>query len=516
MFRNALILALILVTALVAISPLHPRAATLSDVVMISPGEDIQAVVDAHLPGTSYLLLRGVHRRQSVELKDSDSFSGEAGAHMSGAVILGPFVRRRNVWLAPAPSASANPTGKCALNRRGQETDLCTYLEDLFLDSEPLHRVAALDEIGPGTWFFDYDRGFVIMADNPRGRMVELSLARRAFYGAARNVIISGLVIEKYASPAQSGAIQGDEGTAWTLRANEIRLNHGAGIRTGAAMHVLGNHIHRNGQIGLVGKGDNIRIEGNILSHNNYAGFSSSWEAGGAKLVKTTNLVVRGNCVHDNAGTGLWTDISNIHSLYEGNRVFANSSEGIHHEISYDAVIRDNQVFANGHGFDSWLFGAQILVNTSRNVEVHGNHVEVARGYGDGIVLLQQERGDGPYGEWRTSGNRVHGNLIIYRGENGVSGAAGDYNNEVLFSSGNLFNGNRYKALGEDHAHWAWGEEIDHRARYMTWPQLRETGQEPDGKFDIQFPKSLDQKCGFMPVGPAHNMPAEKPNSPTG
>ena len=183
-----------------------------------------------------------------------------------------------------------------------------------------------------------------------------------------------------------------------------------------------------------------ICIEGNILAHNNYAGFSTSWEAGGAKLVKTTNLVVRGNCVHNNAGTGLWTDISNIHSLYEGNRVFANSSEEIHHEISYDAVICDNEVFANGHGFDSWLFGAQILVNTSRNVEVHGNHVEIARGYGDGIILLQQGRGDGPYGEWRTSGNRVHGNLIIY---SGVSGAAGDYNNEALFSSGNLFNGNR-------------------------------------------------------------------------
>lgn len=480
-----------------------------TDVVVISPGEDIQSVVDAHVPGTSYLLLPGIHRMQSIEPKDGDSFTGETGAVMSGAVRIGPFVRRGGIWLAGADSASASPTGRCEKDQNGESTDVCTYLEDLFFDSKPLRRVATRNGLESGAWYFDYDKGLVLLADNPRGWEVEISLMRRAFHGTARDVVISGLIIEKYASPAQSGAVHGEHGAAWTLRHNEIRFNHGAGIRTGAAMRIVDNHIHTNGQIGLVGTGDNIQIEGNILSHNNYAGFSTSWEAGGAKLVKTTNLVVRGNCVHDNVGTGLWTDISNIHSLYEGNRVFANSSDGIHHEISYDAVIRDNTVFANGHGYDSWLYGAQILVSTSQNVEIYGNHVEVAPDYGDGIVLLQQERGDGPYGEWRTSGNRVHGNLVIYRGENGVSGAAGDYDNEALFSSGNHFNDNSYKALDEDQAHWAWGEDVPHRARYRTWPEMREAGQELDGRLDVQFSKSLDQNCGDMAVGLALRGTAE-------
>lgn len=273
-------------------------------------------------------------------------------------------------------------------------------------------------------------------------------------------------------------------------------------------MRIVNNHIHSNGQIGLVGNGDNIQIVDNILAHNNYAGFSTTWEAGGAKLVKTTNLVVRGNCVHDNAGSGLWTDISNIHSLYEGNRVFSNSNEGIHHEISYDAVIRDNTVFANGYGHDPWLFGAQILLSTSRDVEVYGNHVEVARGFGDGIVMIQQERGDGPHGRWQTSGNRVHGNLVIYHGENGISGAAGDYDNDALFSSGNRFNGNEYKVLDPEDVHWAWGEAIKHRARYRTWPELQNIGQEEDRQLDIQPFKSLDRKCENMPVGPTHHRTA--------
>jgi hypothetical protein len=502
MFSIFPLLAILSLAVLVVAPLVSPRAAEPTDMVVIAPGEDIQAIIDAHLPGTSYLLLGGVHRQQSIEPKDGDSFIGEAGAHLSGAVILGPFAYLDGAWRASAPRASAKPTGKCAKNGRGNKTEICTYLEDLFVDSVPLRRVASGDYIGSGAWFFDDERGQVVMADDPRGRLVELSLTHRAFFGAARNVIISGLVIEKYAAPAQSGAIQGEDGAAWTVRGNEIRLNHGAGIRTGAAMRIVGNRIHRNGQIGLVGDGDNIQIEDNVVARNNYAGFSTRWEAGGAKLVKTTNLVVRGNCVHDNIGTGLWTDIGNIHALYEGNRVFANSSEGIHHEISYDAVIRNNIVFANGHGYDSWLFGAQILVNTSRDVEVYGNHVEVARGYGDGIILLQQDRGDGRYGERRTSGNRVRDNLIVYRGNNGISGAAGDYANDALFSAGNLFNHNRYRAIDIDHAHWAWGEAIKHRARYRTWQQWRAAGQEPDGELDIRYSRSLEPRCGGMPVGP--------------
>ena len=60
-------------------------------------------------------------------------------------------------------------------------------------------------------------------------------------------------------------------------------------------MRIVNNHIHSNGQIGLVGNGDNIQIVDNILAHNNYAGFSTTWEAGGAKLVKTTNCIAPGS-----------------------------------------------------------------------------------------------------------------------------------------------------------------------------------------------------------------------------
>jgi hypothetical protein len=69
--------------------------------------------------------------------------------------------------------------------KNGNLTKIYTYLEDSFLDSKPLRRAAAFEDVDPGTWFFDYDDGFVIIADNPLDREVELIVMRNAFHGAA-------------------------------------------------------------------------------------------------------------------------------------------------------------------------------------------------------------------------------------------------------------------------------------------------------------------------------------------
>ncbi len=91
-----------------SVSPTAFAASEVTDVVVISPGGDTQPIVDAHVSGTSYLLLSGVHGMQSVEPKDGDSYTGETGTLMIGAVRLGPFVSRKGHWLAVAPHASSH------------------------------------------------------------------------------------------------------------------------------------------------------------------------------------------------------------------------------------------------------------------------------------------------------------------------------------------------------------------------------------------------------------------------
>ena len=230
-----------------------------------------------------------------------------------------------------------------------------------------------------------------------------------AFRSTASNVTIRGLVIEKYANPAQTGAIEG-AGSAWTIVGNEIRYNWGAGITLGNGYRVIGNNIHHNRQIGVKGRGDNILIEDNEIAFNNFRDdYEMSWEAGGTKFLKTTNLIVRGNFVHDNHGHGLWTDDSNRGTLYENNVVLNNYGSGIFHEISFNAVIRNNRVegnaFPHSHG--------GIKVTNSDGVEVVGN---VVRGNNGGIHGGQNDRGS-----YYLANLWVHDNSVTFnQGWNGI------------------------------------------------------------------------------------------------
>jgi hypothetical protein len=362
--------------------------------VKLKPGDNIQAAVQKASAGTTFQLQTGVYRFQSVVPKDGDTFVGEAGTVLTGAQVLTDFSRQGQYWVAKIHADRSEPRGKCADDAPG-----CSLPEDLFIDDKPLRRSPSLDAVTAGKWYLDYDGGQLYLADDPTGHKVEISLTPHAFYGTAKNVTIRGLIIEKYASPAQSAAIHGavdppgPSGQGWVIEDNEVRFNHGEGIYIGQQGHVLHNSLHDNGQFGIVGSGRNILVDGNEIAHNNYAGFNFSWGAGGSKFVFTQGLIVRNNKVHDNEGPGLWTDIENSNVLYENNSTSHNEVAGIFHEISYDAVIRNNTVEDDGynpHGSGPW-WGAGIVVSASANVEVYGNHIINCM---NGIVGLQDERGN--------------------------------------------------------------------------------------------------------------------------
>ena len=214
---------------------------------------------------------------------------------------------------------------------------------------------------------------------------------------------------------------------------------------------VSGNEVYENGQLGLAAKGAGVTIEDNEVYGNNTAGFSSGWEAGGSKFAFTSGLVVRNNHVYDNRGPGLWTDIDNIDTRYEDNRVIGNDRMGIFHEISYDAVITGNEVRGNGFGFDAWVWGAGIIVSTSPNVQVVGNVVE---GNADGIIGVNQDRSDAPasYGPMTLANMAVHDNVISNNG--GWTGIGQDVgSNEVFESANNRFFDNVYDQEGR---HFFW------------------------------------------------------------
>jgi Right handed beta helix region len=413
----------------------------------VRPGRSIQAAIDAHPAGTTFCL-KGIHRlRVPLLPKDDQRFVGARAAVLSGARVISSFEKRGAYWVATGQTQESVPVGFCL----PASYDGCGYAEGVFIDDRNLRQVTTLGALSSGKFYFDYAADEIYLADNPKGRRVEASTATTAFEASsARGVEIRNIVVEKFANPAQSPALQ--LGVAWIAIRNEIRLNHGVGLASGSNSVIRRNDVNHQGQLGLSGYGaSGALVVRNEVAYNNTEGFDTNWEAGGSKWVNTRNLTVRGNFVHDNVGNGLWTDIDNIGTTYERNRVVHNTGVGILHEISYDAVIRDNRVARNGI-VNTWVDGAGIMVAHSPNVKVYRNWVFEN---GDGIVLKQSDRGSGLYGPYIVRNAFVHHNEVTMC--EGITGAArtGD-TDELIYDRNNRFEDNAYFVDSLRAARWMW------------------------------------------------------------
>ena len=442
---------------------------TVSGDYSVSPGDDIQAVLDRAAEGNTIVLRAGVHRMQTLTPKSRQVISGEPGAILSGARRLTAFVWDGSYWsiagqTQQGPATTLSDTCTAA-------APLCAYPEDLFIDNVLLKHVATRSELGPGRWYFDYAADQIYLADDPTGHIVETSVTPTAVAGFANSVTIRGLVIEKFATPTQQAAVKG-QGSGWVIESNEIRFNHAIGLRTEAGAIARNNKVHHNGSMGIAGSGSDILVENNEIAFNNTNGYNAYWEAGGTKWVYTNRLVVRGNYSHDNHGPGLWTDINNINTLYENNRVEDNDLSGIFHEISYAAVIRNNTIARNGRVRPSpgWVDGAGILVAGSSDVEVYGNTLTDNF---QAIAGLEGHRGSGIYGPWVLQNLNVHDNSVwqLASMPNGA-GRTGiiDTNGTGAFFNNNWWARNTYH-LGTNPYYFIWMNKDINEATWPTYQQ---------------------------------------------
>lgn len=462
--------------------------------ILVPVGASIQALVDKAPPGATFCIAAGIHRAQLIAPKNGQIFIGQPGAVLNGADLVTDIRREGAFWVTATPRLAVKPFGTCLPHRAR-----CNDPRRFFLDGQPLEPVADRADLRPGSVFADAATGLSYLADDPRGRVLERTRQLYAFNNAgARGVTVKGLIVEKYATPAQQGAIFGDENpraTDWVIEGNEVRFNSGSGIATGKRSIVRNNKVHHNGQLGISPNGDDVLIEGNEIYENNTYGFDAAWEAGGVKAGKVERLTLRGNHVHDNYGSGLWCDVDCRDVLFENNLVEHNSDAGIFYEISFDAVIRNNIVRLNGTGRggqqgSAWVWGAGIQVAASEGVSVYGNTVTVAKG-SSGIVIVDQGRerlGQSSRQNgakqlfYRTARNAVHDNEIIYEGGTGLSGGASDVpvsnpNYGIIETGGNRFDRNTYVLRQQTKAPFLiWGHEP------ISYETFRSLGQEAGGR----------------------------------
>jgi len=464
--------------------------------VEILPGQSIQAIVDGHPAGTTFLLKAGVHRMQTITPRTGDTFSGEMNGTtrlttLSGARLLTGWTADGARWYVSGQTQGGTPQVRAEDACRPTHSR-CSYAEDLFFDNVMKYHEDVLAEVGPGEWFFDYGADRIYVGDNPAGHSVETSVTPALFnQSSADDVTLQNLIIEKYASPTATAAVNlgyspygADD---WVVTGSEVRWNHGAGIGLDTKTAARGNYVHHNCGFGFVGAGTGVVVESNEIAYNNIAagsstttcGYNAYWGAGGSKWVWTTNLIVRGNFSHHNDGPGLWTDINNIHTVYENNVIEDNTRGGIFHEISYDATIRNNTLRRNGTAKDYawWTTGAGIEIVSSRNVEVYGNTVV---DNWQGITGLNDHRGSGNFGDYTLTNLNVHDNTITSRvtdagaGRTGVVETAGT--EAFSAAANNRFQRNTY-VLGTNAKYFMWNA-ADHSE--FAWQSF---GQDAAGSF---------------------------------
>lgn len=448
----------------------RPPLTIVDDSVLIRPGESIQDAVDAGKTTEVFVLAAGIHRLQTVTPKNGQRFIGEEGAIVSGALELDEFERVDDVWVHDGVSGGGEERGRCR-----RDAPACSLPEDLYIDDQLIERVADRSGLQAGTWYLDQQESRLYLASDPTGHVVELSVLPVAFGGEASDVSIEGLVIEKYANPAQRGAIAA--GRDWSISASEVRFNHGVGIKTGAATQVLDSHIHHNGQLGIGGGGVGVLIEGSEIAFNGIAGFNPSWEAGGIKAVFTTNLVVRNNLVYSNRGPGVWSDAGGDGTVYEGNRILNNEHAGIKHEISGSALVRSNTIIGNGFAPTNRERWPGILLRESGPVVVESN---VLASNVDPLTLLEDDDRNNPT-ENHLHEISVFDNDISFDG--GLLGYRGDIDSQMI-GNGIRFYENRYFGEEERLRFRAYSNEVD----LEEWRQLTGDDSSVQARDELEYP----------------------------
>ncbi len=203
--------------------------------VTVSPGDDVQKLIDNNPGGTSFWFTAGTYRRFSVEPKTGNVFVGANGAVLKGSKVLNNWQSDGSRWYVTGQTqGSSSKSEGDSWGRCDSGYDHCVYPEDVFINGRTLWQVSSKSAVGPGKYYFDYSNDRIYIGENPDGKTVETSVEAHAFFGRAFNVTIKNFEITQYANPGRQGAINprfgrtGDSGGNWKVINNEIHRTGGA------------------------------------------------------------------------------------------------------------------------------------------------------------------------------------------------------------------------------------------------------------------------------------------------
>jgi parallel beta-helix repeat protein len=369
----------------------------------------LQALVDA-APSGGTLITPACIYREMVSINKPLTLSGQ-GAEIRGSDVWTGWTPGSDGLYRKGPLPSlyaANDPQRCAT-----PDNRCLAPEQVFIDGSTLERVMSGNP-ATGQFAVDGSRN-VVLANNPNGHVVEVSVRPFWITTKANGVTVRGFTMRHAANDSLTGGISNSDGYSlagysdFTVAETKLFSAHGSGvsIRGGNNVQVLDNEVAFAGNMGVHGTdAHQIVVRGNHIHDNNTDKFNWQWGAGGLKITHTDGATWEANEVDHNHGPGMWCDIKCSNVTIDGNRVHHNFSPGIFWEISTGAVIRNNSAWENGKGFSDWGYGGGIIISSAGDAEVYGNTLA---NNADGITVMSQNRADAA----PTTNINIHDNTII-------------------------------------------------------------------------------------------------------
>lgn len=359
----------------------------------------IQALINAAAPGSIVKVPACIYR-DSVTISKPLTLDGQNVAEIRGSDIWKDWTQNGNSWVSARRVPPTETDQRCKPG-----TNRCQWPEQVFLESVPLVQVDSRP--ASGQFAIDAARR-VVLADDPAGRLVEVTTRERWIEGAAEGVTIRGFRM-RHAFGVEQGALWNGFGQyQWVVEGNVLSDVHGTVVYLGGqGHHLVKNDISRGGVLGVGLGGGNITIRSNRIHDNNTEGADPSWEAGGLKAARSDSVEVDRNEIDHNDGPAIWCDWDCDDWVISNNRVHHNGINGaILYEVADGGLIHGNVLWENGWGDSDGLVSPAISLANTRNTEVYGN---ILAWNCDGIAITSMDR-DPAYND--VYGNRVHHNLI--------------------------------------------------------------------------------------------------------
>lgn len=294
--------------------------------VVLRPGDDLQAAVDATPSGGTVCVTSGIHYATSATPTAPVTLVGEEGAILSGATPLRRTDATADGSRLTWPLPEGDPTRAT-----------------LWVDDDRWDRVDDPGDVdAPGEWAIDANASLVVLPEGvPANASVEVATVPVALDASATDgVTVDNVVVQRYANDPGTAAIGGAStslGSGWTITRTEVRQTTGCGVGVGPEALLTHVHAHHNDGAGLCGgpapglesaaaPTTGGEVSRSRTTHNGAEGLS---------LVNVAGVRVSRLWSHDNVGAGVAVQASDD-VLVEGLLTEHNGGPG----FSFDGPVR--------------------------------------------------------------------------------------------------------------------------------------------------------------------------------